>query len=202
MDAGVTVIEGLEPVRRRPEMYLGDVGLHGLHWLVRELLDCAHGLTSFRARVDPQTLWIDTEATPVRTTPRTVGRPPYLIEACTSIAVPIDEPATLRPTEALDESTEVAVFRSIGQSPVAVALANAVSAEFVLSSRAKRTNTTVQFAAGRLVGGPDVAATTAPDGVSLTFSPDPEIFERTTLRFDIVCEIARDVACVRERGPS
>ena len=31
---------------------------------------------------------------------------------------------------------------------------------------------------------------------------DPEIFERTTLRFDIVCEIARDVACVRERGPS
>lgn len=35
----ITVLDGLEPVRRRPAMYIGSVGLEGLHHLIWEIVD-------------------------------------------------------------------------------------------------------------------------------------------------------------------
>ncbi|HLP86920.1 MAG TPA: DNA topoisomerase IV subunit B, partial [Candidatus Paceibacterota bacterium] len=35
----ISVLEGLEPVRRRPGMYIGSTGIDGLHHLIWEIFD-------------------------------------------------------------------------------------------------------------------------------------------------------------------
>ena len=76
----IQVLEGLEPVRKRPGMYIGSTGYDGVHHLIKEIADnCVdEAIAGFATRVDVRilddggiTISDDGRGIPVDTHPKT-----------------------------------------------------------------------------------------------------------------------------------
>ncbi len=189
-DAGsIQVLEGLEAVRKRPAMYIGDTGERGLHHLVYEVVDnsidealagyCSEILVTLHT--DGSCSVLDNgRGIPVAMHP-TEGRPAAEVVL-----------TVLHAGGKFDSSSYKV---SGGLHGVGVSCVNALSAWLRLDVWREGTHYTQDYA----VGAPQVAlgpaGPTEQRGTRIAFLPDPDIFTETVeLKFDTLSGRLRELA--------
>ena len=173
----ITVLKGLDGVRRRPGMYIGSTGARGLHHLVVEVVDNSidEALAGFADRIDV-TIHPDNSVTV-----RDNGR-----------GIPVDPPKGQRRSAVEVVMTELHAGGKFegkgyqisgGLHGVGVSVVNALSSWLHVQVARDGSLYAASFERGRTVKplerlGP--AKASFKRGTEVTFLPDPQVFEETT----------------------
>ena len=184
----ITVLEGLEAVRKRPGMYIGSTGERGLHHLVQEVVDNAvdEALAGFCDQIDV-TLLADGGVRVVDN-----GR-----------GIPVDDhPVEKRPAVEVVLTTLHAGGKFDGKSyavsgglhGVGVSVVNALAERLEVEIRRDgylwRQTYRVGDPTGRLTRGEATSET----GTTITFWPDDSIFETTEWSFETLSRRLQEMA--------
>ncbi|HEY0025579.1 MAG TPA: DNA topoisomerase (ATP-hydrolyzing) subunit B [Longimicrobium sp.] len=187
----IQVLKGLEAVRKRPGMYIGSTSARGLHHLVYEVVDNSidEALAGFADRVDV-TIHADNSITVVdngRGIP--VGMHP-------TEGVPAVELAlTVLHAGGKFENQEGGSYKvSGGLHGVGVSVVNALSEWLRLVVKREGHVHEMAFARGDKTQELTVTGDTTESGTTVTFKPDPQIFEETTYSFDTLSNRLRELA--------
>lgn len=189
-DAGdIQVLEGLEPVRKRPGMYIGSTGARGLHHLVYEVVDNSvdEALVGSCSRIDVTihpdcsvTVSDDGRGIPVKVMPQ-YGRPALEI--------------VMTKLHAGGKFGGAGYKVSGGLHGVGVSVVNALSEWLVVEVCRDGHRYRQRYARG--VPETDVERLERCDGVTGTtthFRPDPEIFDDLNFNFGTLAQRLREVA--------
>ena len=187
----ITVLEGLEPVRLRPGMYIGSTGLRGLHHLITEVVDNSvdEALAGRNDRIEV-TLHPDHSIT---------------VQDWGS-GIPVD----VMPEQGLPALTVVLTKLhaggkfggegykvSGGLHGVGVSVVNALSERFVAEVRRDGKIHRQEFERGEPVGDMAVVGKMAkgePTGTTISFLPDAEIFEELDVDAATITQRLRETA--------
>src|SRR5216683_3287308 len=184
----ITVLEGLEAVRKRPGMYIGSTGERGLHHLVYEVVDNSvdEALAGYADTIDV-TLLADGG---VRV--RDNGR-----------GIPVDEhPVEHRPAVEVVMTTLHAGGKFDGQSyavsgglhGVGVSVVNALSARLDVEVRRDGYVWTQSYERGDPTGPLVRGAASQETGTTITFWPDGQIFETMDWSFETLSRRMQEMA--------
>jgi DNA gyrase subunit B len=184
----ITVLEGLEPVRLRPGMYIGSTGLRGLHHLVTEVVDNAvdEALAGYNDLVEV-TIHPDNSVT-VRDRGR--GIPVDIIEDQGLSALEV----VLTKLHAGGKFGGDGYKVSGGLHGVGVSVVNALSewlvAEVELDGKVYRQ----EFTRGAPQGPMKTVGISKETGTTISFLPDKEIFEETDFHAPTLVSRLREMA--------
>jgi DNA gyrase subunit B len=184
----ITVLEGLEPVRLRPGMYIGSTGLRGLHHLVYEVVDNSvdEALAGENDRIEV-TLHPDNSVTV-----RDWGR-----------GIPVDE------MEEQGESALTVILTKLhaggkfggdgykvsgGLHGVGVSVVNALSEHLVAEVRRGGKLYRQEFERGTPRGPVEITDDDGDTGTTISFLPDAEIFEELDIEAATVTQRLRETA--------
>jgi len=187
---GIQVLKGLEAVRKRPAMYIGDTGVRGLHHLVYEVVDNSidEALAGFCSEISV-TIMADGGVCVVDD-----GR-----------GIPVDMHATegkpalevvMTSLHAGGKFDKGSYKVSGGLHGVGVSCVNALSVSLKAEVRRDGKIYVQEYARG-IPAGPVEPIAVNPEedtGTTITFYPDPEIFPDTTYQFDTLKTRMRELA--------
>jgi DNA gyrase subunit B/topoisomerase-4 subunit B len=180
----ITVLEGLEPVRKRPGMYIGGVGAAGLHHLVWEILDNAidEAMNGYASNIRV-TLHADGSSITIEDDGR---------------GIPVDKHPTTK------KSALEVIFTMLhaggkfehgsyktagGLHGVGASVVNALSKDLVATVRRDGAQWELRFRQGRPVGPLKKVGPARGTGTTVYFHPDAAVFPK----------IEFDAAVIRER---
>ncbi|MFI6173722.1 DNA topoisomerase (ATP-hydrolyzing) subunit B [Nocardia sp. NPDC051052] len=184
--ASITILEGLEAVRKRPSMYIGSTNERGLHHLVREIVDNSvdEAMAGYATQIDV-TLLADGG---VEVADDGRGIPVEMHE--TGIPTVEVVMTQLHAGGKFDSDTYAVAG---GLHGVGLSVVNALSTRIELEIDRDGYHWTQNYLRAKpeeLVRG----APTARTGNTTRFWPDPEIFETTTFNFETVARRMQEMA--------
>ena len=179
----ITVLEGLEPVRRRPGMYIGGVGSAGLHHLVWEVLDNAvdEAMNGHATRIGI-TLHADGSSITVTDDGRGIPVDIHTKSKRTALEVIF---TTLHAGGKFEHRT----YRTAGGlHGVGASVVNALSKELVATSKRDGARWQQTFARGKPTTSLTRLGAARGSGTTVFFRPDATIFPNTTFDADLIAE--------------
>lgn len=184
----IKVLEGLEAVRRRPAMYIGSTGIHGLHQLVYEVVDNS---------VDEALAGFCTE----------VNVAIHLDGSCSVVdngrGIPVDQHETEKVSAAEVVMTKLHAGGKFDSSAykvagglhgVGVSCVNALSEWLKLEIRRDGQLFQQSYKRGKPDSALKAVGKSDKQGTKVTFRPDREIFETIDFSFDTLSQRLRELS--------